>query len=412
MLIKLNILAYTTHEATARDLGTLLAGVEGMALQQRPAAGELTVALDAANSADVVILESDGSDLDLAQRVEAFVGSMPEGVVAFVIGDAANAALLRRLMRAGVRDVLAKPLVRQDVLNALTAVLSEKRARAMAAGESVTSVAAFFNAKGGCGATMLAVNTAASLASRQKARVALLDFDLQFGDCALLLDLAPRNNMGDALRQAERIDGTLLRALMTEHSSGLHVLASPSSPAVSGNLSPQAVRAVIDAASAAYDVVIVDLPRTVEPWTLEAIKAATTTFLVVQNNLATIRDARLLLDHLPRAGIDARRVELVNNRAMAKVPSVSIEQLKETLKHDKAHRVRNDYVNAVAAEDQGMPVSKVAPRCGLAKDIDALADYLWQAHGHGQVKKEGLLDKLFHPKPAAGRKAAPAKSGK
>ena len=73
---------------------------------------------------------------------------------------------------------------------------------------------------------------ACALAARHKAKVALIDFDMQFGDCALLLDTTPQNNVGDALRQADRIDAVLLKTMMTEHAGGVHLLASPARAAV------------------------------------------------------------------------------------------------------------------------------------------------------------------------------------
>lgn len=402
MLIKLNILAFTVSDGTTHDLQAALAGVEGMELQaRRLAAGALTTVIDNTNSADVLIIESDGSDMNVAVEIEEFVAKLPEGVVALVLGDTSNPALLRRLMRAGVKDVLALPVVRQDVVTALTVLLAEKRDRAMARGENVSSICVFTDAKGGSGATTLAVNTACALAVRHKARVALIDFDMQFGDCAMSLDLTPQSNVSDALAQAERIDPVLLKALMTEHASGVHVLAAPASLSARHDADAQAIRRIIDTAALAYDVVIVDLPRQVSAWTLEAMKASTTTFIVIQNNLATIRDARMLVDHLPRVGIEARRIELVNNRAMSKAPSVSIEQLKETLKHERVHRVRNDFKTANAAEDQGIPVSKVDAHSDLAQDIAHLADYIWAAHGHGPAKKEGFFQKWFGSKAGA-----------
>lgn len=400
MLIKLNILAFTSSDETGKDVASILSGVDGMELHSRKLAkGKLTVAVDATTTADVLIIESDGSDLDLAAEIEEYVGKLPEGVVALVLGDVSNPALLRRLMRAGVKDVLARPVVRQDLLNALTGLLSEKRERAMAKGENVSSVCVFVNAKGGTGSTTIAVNVAASLALRHKARVALIDFDMQFGDCALSLDLAAKSNVSDALAQADRIDPVLLKALMTEHSSGVHVLASPASLTAAHDADPHAVRRLIETAAQAYDIVVVDLPRVMAGWTLEAIRASTTTFLVIQNNLATIRDARMVVDHLPRMGVDARRIELVNNRAMAKAPSVTIEQLKETLKHERLHRVRNDFKTASAAEDQGIPVGKVDGASDLSRDIDHMADYIWESHGHGSAKsKEGLFARFFGSK--------------
>lgn len=413
MLIKLNVLALTSSEATNQELTHFLSEMEDTDAHVRPLLpGKLDARIDASTQADVVIVEA-GNDngMDLAADIETFNATLPEHVVVYVIGDVSNADLLRRLMRAGVRDMLVRPVVQQDLANALAGILSDKRARAMARGENVISVCAFMNAKGGSGATTLAVNAAAALATRYKARVALIDFDMQFGSCALMLDLAPLNNMSDALRQADRIDRVLLKTLMTRHASGVHVLASPSNPDADASIDPHIVRRIINAAASEYNIVIVDLPRVMAPWTIEAMRAATTSFLVVQNNLGTIRDARLLGDHLLRSGVDTRRIDLINNRAMSKAPSVSIDQLKETLKRKKAHRIRNDYPAAVTAADQGIPVHKADPFSNLATDIDNLVDYIWETHGHGKAQpqqhhhldgifknKTGIFGKLFGKK--------------
>lgn len=405
MLINLDIHAVTAGDDTANDLNRIITGVEGMSLTlHRGAAGLLGRLLEGEGKPDVLLVEVAQDDKTTLRELEVLLEG-DAGVTVFAVTDAANADLLRRLMRAGVRDVLARPLDRQEVLTVLSALLSEKRARAVSAGENVTSVCTFLNAKGGSGSTMLAVNTACMLAERHKAKVALLDFDLQFGDAALFLDLSPQNTVSDALRQADRIDGLLLKSMMTEHAaSGVHVLASPCDLTTALDVSATAVRRVIEAAASVYDVVIIDLPRVVTAWTLEAVRSSTTTFIVVQNNLATIRDARLLVDYLPRSGIDLRHLELVNNRAMAKAPSVPIDQLKETLHKERAHRVRSDYEAAVSAEDQGIPLGKVAPRSALTHDVAALADYIWVAHGHapgGGSRKESWLARLLHGKPAA-----------
>lgn len=400
MLTKLNILAFTTADATAKDLAASLSGVDGMELHARKLApGALSTTISEKLEADVLVIENDGADLERAAEIEEFVGKLPANVVALVLGDTSNPTLLRRLMRAGVKDVLALPVVRQELVGALTGMLSDKRERAMANGESVSSVTVFLNAKGGTGSTTLAVNVAAALAQRHKAKVLLIDLDMQFGDCAMSLDLTPQNNVSDALAQADRLDPVLLKALVTEHAGGLRVLAAPASLNARPDAEAHAIRRLLEAATQAYDLVIVDLPRVMAGWTLEAVKASTTTFLVIQNNLATIRDARMIVDHLPRMGVDAHRIELVNNRAMSKAPSVTIEQLKETLKHEKLHRVRNDFKTASAAEDQGMPVGKVDPHSELSKDIDHLADYIWESHGHGGPKtKESLFSRFFGAK--------------
>src|SRR5258708_35413405 len=85
-------------------------------------------------------------------------------------------------------------------------------------------------ARGGVGTTTLAVNLAWYLANRQARRVALVDLDLQSGDCALLVNIKPSPGLRDALANPLRIDSLLLDRLITPHGEGLFVLASPDPP--------------------------------------------------------------------------------------------------------------------------------------------------------------------------------------
>ena len=77
--------------------------------------------------------------------------------------------------------------------------------------------------------------------------------------------------------------------------------------------------------------------------------------------------------------------------------------MKSALKKARVHRVRNDYEAAVSAEDKGVPLLISAPHSHLSQDVDHLADSLWPGKpGQAPDTKAGLMDRLFHHKPANG----------
>ncbi|HET19844.1 MAG TPA: hypothetical protein ENO16_04475, partial [Chromatiales bacterium] len=253
----------------------------------------------------------------------------------------------------------------------------------------------FLNAKGGSGGSTLAVNVAYALASRYDLKVALVDLDLQFGVAAHYLDMKPGATVLEALSNPTRIDPVFVKALLTPYEDGLYVLASPADVSISPEIDPDAIEALLHALAANVDVVIVDLPRVLKPWTLAVMRQSNPLMLVIQNTLATLRDARLLLDGLPRLGVTTERVEIVNNRAMADSPSVTIERLKETLQRDRVHRVRNDFENAVRSQDIGKPLCAVAERSHLTKDVEAIAEQLASAVQGEERPAPSLLKRLF-----------------
>lgn len=402
MQTTLNILALVRSEKTGNDISAFLGAVDGLATTVSVQADAVALPEGSALP-DVLLYEVVSPSQAELNQLESFVADYREKLVVLAIGSTSDTELLRRLMRAGVRDVLPSPLVRQELLTTCTDLLSVKRERVAEQQGGFHAVCVFMDAKGGSGATTIAVNVAATLASEHKVKTCLLDFDLGFGACAHMLDLKPTSFITDAIMQEDRIDAVFLRALMTEHPSGLHVLASPANPAsMAERLSPQVVRKILDFAVEIYDVVIVDMPRDTAAWVMEAVRASTTTLVVMQNTLAIIRDVKLLLDYMPHAGVDMRKVELINNRAMAKSQSVSIEQLKQTLGRERIHRIRNDYHTALAAADQGMPVYKVSATSELTEDIRHLANDIWHTHEPGKKEHQGLLSRLFN-----NRKAAP-----
>jgi len=396
MQTTLNILAIVRSEKTSKDVSAFLDGVEGLVTTAEVHADK--VILPEANALpDVLLYEVVAPSSAELVLLETFIANYREKLTVLAIGSTADTELLRRLMRAGVRDVMPSPLVRQELVTTCTDLLSDKRSRMAEQEGPIHAVCVFMDAKGGCGATTIAVNVAATLAHDRKVKTCLLDFDLGFGSCAHMLDLKPTSFVTDAIQQEDRLDSVFLTALMTEHSSGLHVLASPASPASGADkLSLDVVRKIIGFAADIYDVVIVDVPRDMTPWVMETVRVSTKTFVVMQNTLAIIRDVKLLLDYLPHAGIDLRKIELINNRAMAKSQSVTVDQLKQTLGRERVHRVRNDYHTALAAADQGMPVYKVATGSEMMEDVRHLANDIWQTHGPVTHGRASFLARLFN----------------
>lgn len=401
MQTTLNILAVTRTDKVTNDISSFLDGVEGLSLKVRQQEGQVSLP-ESGDMPDVLLYEvTDPSTAELV-LLEAFIAANHQSTTVLAIGTTTDTELLRRLMRAGVRDVVPSPLVRQELITICIDLLSDKRAKDAEKNGAIHAVCSFMDAKGGSGATTIAVNVAAMLAHDRKVNVCLIDFDIGFGACAHMLDLKPTSFITDAVQQADRMDAVFLKALMTVHNSGLHLLASPASPASDyGMFRPDVVRKIIGLAVEMYDVVIVDLPRDTSNWAMEVVRNSTRSFVVMQNTLAIIRDVKLLLDYMPHVGVEMRKVELVNNRAMAKSQSVSIDQLKQTLGRDRIHRVRNDYHTALAAADQGLPVYKVAAGSELTEDIKHLASNIWQTHEPVESGRQSFLMRLFNNRKAA-----------
>ncbi len=398
MKVNFKIAGSFLSDNTINAVKNALMRIEGLELDLHvPGKGWSISDVDTAAQPDLFIYELRGdNDLEL-DEFEAFIETHREAFPIFVSYANGDINTIRRLMRAGIKDVFPQPIQGNELAQAVIVAISEKRKKIKTSMGGKGGVTCFVNTKGGSGTTTIATNVAYALAKEHKAEVAILDFDIQFGSVALQLDLHPKNSIMEALIQPDRVDPVFVRALMTRHEgSGLDVLASPADLSPIDGISAAAVNRLLAAAAEVYDYVIIDLPRIYTPWTLAAMKFADPVMLVIQNDLATIRDAKLMLERMNHDGVSLANIELINNRAMSKDSSVTIDQLKETLGREMVRRVRNDHKTAAHAEDQGRPIIEVAKHSHLTEDVGGIANYIVEQHTGGKSRpKHGLFSWLF-----------------
>ena len=393
----LKVVALLIHDETCKQIESVLSRIEGINTSIRMAGDDRSLSdIGLSELPDVVIIEVNGQRERDVVDIEKIMEEYGDRIAVFVTTRGDDVETTRRLMRAGVKDVYPQPVQAQEMVIGVSNVIAQKRAMQRGAQGSRGGLTAFINAKGGSGATTLAVNIAYAIKKHsESASVALIDMDVQFGTAATLLDLKPRSNVMDALKNPERLDSVFLKALMTRHSSGLEVLASPGDLSSYEEITEQAVTQMLHAAVENYDVVIVDMPRIFMPWTYAVLSMAEPVVLVVQNDVPTINDARMLIEKLPLKGVSMHEIEVVNNRAMSKLHTVSISSLKEILHKKRVHRIRNDYDVASKAQNQGVPVIEIDKHSDMSKDIEKFAKDLASSHLGEKESKPGLFKKLF-----------------
>lgn len=167
--------------------------------------------------------------------------------------------------------------------------------------------------KGGVGKTSAAVNLAAVLAESVPGQVVLLDLDLQFGDVATVLDLAPEYTLADALKSGA-MDSMLLRTLLVPHPAQFSVLCGANHPAEIGPIHGDQIRKLISQFASSFRYVVVDTSAGLQEETLASLEEATDAVFVATLDVATLRDVRKEVDVLTELGLLPERRHLVLNR--------------------------------------------------------------------------------------------------
>jgi pilus assembly protein CpaE len=291
-----------------------------------------------------------------------------------VLSPSSDIELLRCAMQAGARDVLSPPFE----VGALTTRLVELGREGQAARtKNSARLIAFINAKGGSGASFLAANVAAALAGRCERKTVLLDFDIQFGGLPIYLNMNPGGGLIKALEFSDSLDSAALPGYVQVHDSGLHLFSSAKRELVlPEEIAEERIIHLLDVLDAAYQEVIIDLPRRIDHATAAILERLDQVVVVVQQSVTHMQDTKRLLtilnDHL---GISAERVQLVVNRFNKKA-EVRNEDFKNAFPGVGIETIPSDYAQVSAAINLGVPVVEGAARSMLAKAILNLSQTL------------------------------------
>jgi pilus assembly protein CpaE len=278
-----------------------------------------------------------------------------------------------RGLRAGADDYLVKPFHQAELLARMKSLLAR-----FSAGEGALAkpplgrMIAFYGAKGGVGATTVAINTAIALHGDLDRKVVLVDGVLQFGDHRVFLDLGPdRKSIADAV-QAPTVDVDLMKSILVRHDSGVDLLLAPASPEEGDLVREDRLVEVLTLLRSMYDYVVVDVDKRIGDLTLSVLDHADETHIVMTADLSCLKNVRLALEALDHIGYDRTRIRLVLNRSTA-FTGISVEAAEKALKRHFEAKISNEYRTAITAQNSGKPFSYARPDSSLAKEFSALA---------------------------------------
>ncbi|WP_242614459.1 AAA family ATPase [Actinomadura roseirufa] len=158
----------------------------------------------------------------------------------------------------------------------------------------VGTLLAVAGAKGGTGATTIAVHLAVA-ASAAGRTVCLVDMDLQKGDVAGYLDVVHRRSIIDLVAAADDLDGTTLGEALFVHRLGPHLLPAPAEGERAEDVPARAARQILAALRTRYAVVIVDCGAHISEPNAMAVELADRVIVAATPDLPALRGAKRLV---------------------------------------------------------------------------------------------------------------------
>jgi pilus assembly protein CpaE len=329
----------------------VIAGAVGGTEERLPVEGAtvLLVDLDATRSDEIAALQN------LARRL---AGSVP----ILVVTAGFSQSVARQLIQLRIADFLVKPVDPIELVRACGRVAKGSAAD----GAKEAEIYTFLPAAGGVGVTTLAVETAMLLlrrAPRGGASTCLVDLDFQHGACTDYLDIEPRLDLGEIEPRPERLDGQLLEVMLSQHGSGLAVIAAPNRPAEMRSFDADVATRLLDMVSSRFDHVVIDMPRTWFAWTDSVLLGSNRLFVVTEMTVPGVRHAKQLVAAISERLKGGPQPQVIVNRFEQQLFGSGLRRadIEQALGAALGGTIPNNYRLVREAIDRGVPLEEVRP---------------------------------------------------
>ncbi|MCL4464080.1 MAG: response regulator [Firmicutes bacterium] len=427
-MVKIKLLIVDDIAQTRKDITRLLYFEEDMIVVGEAADGAEALEKMAELQPDVVLMDINMPQTDGITATEKASQLFPD-VAVVIISIQSESEYLKKAMVAGARDYLVKPLSSEEMAATIRTVYKQQQLRfkqpqncqgvpAPGAGEQIAQrehvvfgstsdqpakleekalghVSVLFSGKGGAGKTTIATNLAVVIAQQGKKRVALLDYDLQFGDIAVMLNLTEGKNICDLAQEDGLLTPMRMDCYLIRHFSGVDILPAPLFPQEAEYVKPSLTEQILRLLKESYDYIIVDTAATFDEVTLLALDMADLIHLVVTRDISTIKNAKTSLKIMESLNY-RDKIRIVLNRSDQDL-GVEIADLEKGLEITVAHQITSDEKTATSAINKGVPVVLSHPAAEISKSFRRMGERILCGRRvfAGERQGKGMISRIF-----------------
>lgn len=350
--------------------------------------------------ADIVIVILDSEDAQGQEQARSILEAAQEaGKKTLLIAEAVSPTTLHRLLRAGADEFVPYPLPERALNEALDGLKGSlgghaSGARSRTAAGKDGRILAIQSLAGGAGGSTFAVNLAwelAGFAQHARKSVCILDLDLQSGSVATYLDLTRTEKVYELLSQTSHMDDGAFLSALHNYRDRLHVLTAPAEMLPLDLLIPEEIERVIAMARQQFDIVIVDMPRTIVHWTEAVLDMSELYFTVLESDLRSAYNTLRMIRAMRADGIGLEKFRFILNRAPRLTDLAArayVRRMAESLGIEFYLTLPDGGSQIRAANDQGLPLAEYAPKNPLSKEIRRFAKEILNTTEHTVIAAE------------------------
>lgn len=372
---RIKVLLVISDEQKRQEISSILGSVEYISVSGEVDSGEEAVSFLESNEVNVVLLEAAiaGDGYKISEKITA---EDPELIV-IIIEDILKEETLRKGIFSGAKDVLIYPVSPSKLVDSIYKCFQKEKQKEKMTKKAVGAkktkhrgqIISVFSNKGGVGKTLFAANLAVSFAQNEKSKVALVDLDLEYGNCALNLNLIPHYTISDVINDIRNLDSELMESYMIPHRSGVKLLAPCAQAQLSEFIDSDHIAVILKVLRRSFDFVILDMPSRMSSKLEPAFQEADNLVILVDQNITSIQNVKALLNSLSSLNYQKNKIKVVVNKFDPK-REIKIKDMEATLKHEVSVVIPYDYKLACTSVNRGVPAVTIDSRSKVAKSFE------------------------------------------
>lgn len=357
-------------------------------------------AVELAKSSELIIFKAMPDVLSDVEALRKLVDSGGNARILAVSDSSVPFGIAHGLLRAGVSEIVPDTIEDAELAKVVSRLSMPRRLTLTPQDQREGQVIVVSKARGGIGATTLAVNLADQLCGRKKRfgrsetrKVVLVDLDLQFGAVAGFLDLPPNEAFYAMARDRVEPDSVFLQQSIETKPSGLAVLAAPGGFMPLNALQPDQVRILIHRLRQTYDFVVIDLPQAMVDWLTPVLEAASHVLILSGTSVPFVQQTRRLIDFFKEQNPSIHIEVIIGQEKKPLFRSRRHIEAAKALETEFRHWLPPDPGAAGDAMDRGCPLSQSASGSPLTKEIADIAADLVKAASEANTLKDASADR-------------------
>ena len=285
--------AFVTDEATRALIEQVVSLHWPGAVVTTGGLGAASTFLASASAPEILVVDLGDSEQPLEDLMMLADSCSPSTEVV-ALGTVNDLGLYKQFISAGVADYLVKPIDADELESALLAASMGDASVDESNPGTLGKLVVVIGARGGVGASTVAVNGAWIMAEELDHKTALVDLDVQYGTTALTLDLVPSGGLLETLRNPGRLDSLFMASALLPKTDRLSVLAAEEDIARDTGFRAEGVERLVEEVRRNFEWVWIDLPRALLHLNASVLAQAERVLIVTDLTLAGMRDTMRL----------------------------------------------------------------------------------------------------------------------